>query len=260
MFPSHDTRGLHGSFTSALFLIVCCCFGPEVTQYESVFLQQSRDTGRAALSLMDRLDHYFAGQLLEAQYLLRLGRLRESYLSANSMRHLGYLVNQCSQPTSIALLRFAMACDLHRISDPRQHMSSYSGLLGQPADIYAVAERINLWWSCYILAHQLSTLTGLPNDLPAGSAVVRLPRTIFAFRFSVVLSAGYNRLSGVIFASGDGAASFVVPTKIVLTTRNRKDLMLGPLVRRGICYSPHRRYHLLRPTPYFPPLPKVQSS
>jgi hypothetical protein len=143
-----------------------------------MFLQQSRDAGRAALSLMDRLDHYFAGQLLEAQYLLRLGRLRESYLLANSMRQLGYLVNRCSQLTSTALLRFAMACDLHRISDPRQHMSSYSGLLGQPADIYAVAERINLWWSCYILAHQLSTLIGLPNDLPAGSAVVRPSRTI----------------------------------------------------------------------------------
>lgn len=51
-------------------------------------------------------------------------------------------------------------------------MASYSGLLGQPADIYAVAERINMWWGCYVLAHQLSTITGLPNDLPAGSPVV----------------------------------------------------------------------------------------
>lgn len=91
MFSSNDSRGLHRSFTSALFLIICSCFGPEVEQYESMFLRQSRDAGQAALSLMDRLDHYFAGQLLEAQYLLRMGRLRESYLLANSMGRPRYL-------------------------------------------------------------------------------------------------------------------------------------------------------------------------
>ena len=110
---------------------------------------------------------------------------------------------------STALLRFAIACDLNRISDPRQHMSSYSGLLGQPADVYAVAERINMWWSCYVLAHQLSTITGLPNDLPAGSHVVCPFQSVSTSRFTIKFSAGHDSLSSVIPGSRNGILSLI---------------------------------------------------
>lgn len=60
-------------------------FGPQVERYESYFLQQTREACRSALSLVDRIDHYFAAQVLEASYLLRMGRLQEAYVLSSSM-------------------------------------------------------------------------------------------------------------------------------------------------------------------------------
>lgn len=74
-----------------------------------------------------------------------------------------------------ALLRFALACELHNISSPQEHYDSYAGLLGPPADIYHVAERINTWWSCYTLARRLATVTGLPDGLPDFPDIVSYP-------------------------------------------------------------------------------------
>lgn len=58
-----------------------------------------------------------------------------------------------------------MACGLNTINDPNIHFTSYVGLLGPASDMYQVAERINLWWGCFILARRLATVTGLSDGL-----------------------------------------------------------------------------------------------
>lgn len=59
-------------------------FGPQVERYEGYFLQQTREACRSALSIVDRMDHYFVAQVLEASYLLRMGRLQEAYVLSSS--------------------------------------------------------------------------------------------------------------------------------------------------------------------------------
>jgi hypothetical protein len=88
--------------------------------------------------------------------------------------HLSLKTLPSEQPFA-ALLRFALACELHNISSPREHYDSYAGLLGPPTDIYHVAERINIWWSCYNLARRLATVTGLPDGLPDFPDIVSHP-------------------------------------------------------------------------------------
>lgn len=41
--------------------------------------------------------------------------------------------------------------------------------------MYHVAERINLWWSCYNLTRRLATVTGLPDGLPDSPDIVSRP-------------------------------------------------------------------------------------
>lgn len=166
MLPSNDPRGLHPALANAIYLVVCSGFGAEMERFEAFFLQQAREGCRMALSMMDRLDQYFLAQVLEASYLLRMGRLQEAYVLASSSYWVVSMEGSSLICTLIALLRFALACDLHSISNPRQHLSTYAGLLGAPYDIYQVAEHINIWWSCYNLARRLATVTGLPDGLP----------------------------------------------------------------------------------------------
>lgn len=84
MLPSNDPRGVHPALTNAICLVVCSAFGPEVECYEPYFLQQSREGSRQSLSMMDRVDQYFMAQILEATYLLRMGRLQEAYVQSSS--------------------------------------------------------------------------------------------------------------------------------------------------------------------------------
>lgn len=124
---------------------------------------------------MDRIDHYFVAQVLEASYLLRMGRLQEAYVLSSSKQTSLFPIFSSSEYPSAALLRFALACELHNISSPRDYCDSYSGLLGPPTDIYDVAERINLWWSCYNLTRRLAVVTGLPDGLPDSLDIVSRP-------------------------------------------------------------------------------------
>lgn len=59
-------------------------FGPEVEAFEKLFLRQARETGRDALSMMDRIGDYFVAQILEGYFLLRMGRLQEAYVLSSS--------------------------------------------------------------------------------------------------------------------------------------------------------------------------------
>lgn len=82
----NETRGMHPALSNAICLVACSMFGSRLEQYENYFLQQTRETSRDALSMMDRLDDYFVAQVLEACYLLRMGRVREAYVTSSSRR------------------------------------------------------------------------------------------------------------------------------------------------------------------------------
>lgn len=55
------------------------------------------------------------------------------------------------------------------------HFNAYSGLLGRPADIYDVAEHINIWWSAYVLACRIGAATDLIEGVSDISDQVRAP-------------------------------------------------------------------------------------
>lgn len=84
MLPPSDPRGIHPALSNAIYLVACSGLTSQVERYESYFLQQTREACRDALGMMDRLDHYFAAQILETCYLLRMGRLQEAYVLSSS--------------------------------------------------------------------------------------------------------------------------------------------------------------------------------
>lgn len=75
------------------------------------------------------------------------------------------------KPRSILILfqavaHWAIACDLHCISDPKQyvHCGEY-GLLEPLVDLVHFAERVNLWWAIFLLDRRVALATGLPPVL-----------------------------------------------------------------------------------------------
>lgn len=83
-YLSSDWRGFHSALVGAISLVACACLGSEMELIEQLILQKTRDACRYALSTVDRLDQYLLAQILEAQYLLRMGRIREAQLLASS--------------------------------------------------------------------------------------------------------------------------------------------------------------------------------
>jgi hypothetical protein len=74
----------------------------------------------------------------------------------------------------VATIRFVLACGLDQISDPSTYaITPSTGLLPTPRDIFEVAERINIWWSVYLVERRLSLYMALPGGLPHGAHPVR---------------------------------------------------------------------------------------
>lgn len=61
---------------------------------------------------------------------------------------------------SVAVMAIGIACNLHQLSDPNKHDW---GILTPPTDDLHVAERINLWWSLYLLERLIAMVTATPG-------------------------------------------------------------------------------------------------
>lgn len=61
-----------------------------------------------------------------------------------------------------------MACNLHRLEDPSQYLTHDWGLLPPPHDEIRVAERINLWWSLFLLDRITAVGTATPGVIQPG--------------------------------------------------------------------------------------------
>lgn len=84
-------------------------------------------------------------------------------------REIGYMVNSQTVVRTVALVRFAVGWNLHEIADPVQYLRQYAYSLENPSgprNLYQVAERVNLWWSVYVLAQRVTFMSGSPDACP----------------------------------------------------------------------------------------------
>ncbi|KAF9515056.1 hypothetical protein BS47DRAFT_1381714 [Hydnum rufescens UP504] len=141
--PSSNPQSLHPALLNAIFLGACSCLGPEVRRHERIFLDRAREHLNQSLAFVDRLEHFLWASAILGWYWIKNGCIMQAHNISSS------------------ITRFAIACELHEISNPAAHME-YTGLLGPPRDLFHIAERINLWWAIYILDRLISLGSALP--------------------------------------------------------------------------------------------------
>lgn len=71
-----------------------------------------------------------------------------------------------------AVGRWAIACGLHKLSDPIADLDEANRLLGPFIDNIHFAERVNLWWAIYILDRNVGLVTGLPPSILEDHSIV----------------------------------------------------------------------------------------
>ncbi|KAF9515017.1 hypothetical protein BS47DRAFT_1381690 [Hydnum rufescens UP504] len=130
--PSTHPDGLHPSLVNAILLATSSSFGPDAKPYEDLFLRRAREQFQHSLAHADRLEDFFWACIITTWYYIRNGRIHEAY-------HLA--TNIGPQHASFLHLR----------------------------DMFEVAERINIWWSVYLVERRLSLYMALPGGLPHGA-------------------------------------------------------------------------------------------
>lgn len=63
----------------------------------------------------------------------------------------------------LAVVAVAAACNLDQIAEPEAIASHDWGMLAPPVDDFHIAERINLWWSLYILDRTIAMMAAVPG-------------------------------------------------------------------------------------------------
>lgn len=71
-----------------------------------------------------------------------------------------------------AVGRWAIACGLHKLSDPSADLDETNRLLGAFTDNIHFAERVNLWWAIYVLDSNVGLVTGLPPSIEGDHSIV----------------------------------------------------------------------------------------
>lgn len=173
----YDPEGCHPALWNAICLIVVSCYGPEAGPLESMFLERL-ECFRAPMFLGDIheqcLEQYTLASTLEVWYMLRVGRLFDAQVrsagkwgtESGSWRDRLWRLIDVSLS---GLVRFVIGFGWHDISDPVHylyyHAHSPDNKTGT-RDLYQVAERINLWWSVYVLAQRVAFTSGSHDGCP----------------------------------------------------------------------------------------------
>lgn len=113
-------------------------------------------------------------------------------------------MSNCAEMISIAF-----ACNLHKFDTSFHYKTFDWGLMSTPRSSLHAAERINLWWSVFVLERSISIALSVPGSIPLEASMVRLqfardsspPKSLFSsFRLLQHLSLflGTNSLNVVL--------------------------------------------------------------
>ncbi|KAG8846089.1 hypothetical protein FRB96_002068 [Tulasnella sp. 330] len=167
----------HPALLNVISLVACHHSNdPMLMPYQELFLERTRHHLEESLKNKDRLLNFLSASSVLAYYYLRVGRFLEA----------AYQISTAA--------RFALACNLHKINNPRWKPPSTikedtfttrlkAGVLKQPMlppplDAVDLGERINLFWMIILLDHSASLITGLPSSVDYEEIETVWPRAI----------------------------------------------------------------------------------
>ncbi|KAF8323988.1 hypothetical protein DL93DRAFT_2162085 [Clavulina sp. PMI_390] len=152
-----DPEALHPSLVYVVALAACSSAGPDLREFEKIFLERVKVESEKALATVDRLEHYMWTSVVLAWYWCQKG----NFVAAHAVS------------TSVA--NWAIAARLYCISDPKKYLEAQEAdpcIIGCPKDEMHLAERINLWWAIFILDKRMALVSGLPPLIQRNTKII----------------------------------------------------------------------------------------
>jgi hypothetical protein len=70
------------------------------------------------------------------------------------------------------LISIAYACNLHKFDDPACYKNFDWGLMNTPRNEFHASERLNLWWTIFVLERSTSIALSVPGSIPMKPSMV----------------------------------------------------------------------------------------
>lgn len=151
-YPANHPESFHPALLNAIYFSACSLRG--ASNYSDYFQRIAREEMRSSLSLCDRVEHWLYASIILASELCRTGSPAA-------------IMNCCAEMISIAF-----ACNLHKFTDAPGYQTFDWGLMSTPRSPVHAAERINLWWTVFVLERSASIALSVPGSIPLEACMV----------------------------------------------------------------------------------------